>query len=120
MQANFDYIEEKDRIYEIAMMNAEDKNENQIDCLDFINKFRCLKTDPFKKARTMMIKMSQGKYKFIDENKYIGLGILNQGIREPIVLKSQHPSSKNGIGFIYSRYKYYPNRRREFIKWVKG
>ena len=120
MQANFDYIEGKDRRYEIAMMNAEDKNENQIDCLGFINKFRCVKTDPFKKARTMMIKMSQGKYKFIDENKYIGLGILNQGIREPIVLKSQHPSSKNGIGFIYSRYKYYINRRREFIKWIKG
>ena len=120
MEKNFAYIQSKDSLYEREAMNAEDKPVHQIDFDPLFESMIVQKVEPYKKAQQIMISMSNGKYKVRDENgEFLGLGFANCGIKVPIQLKSQHPSSKNGIGFIYSRYKIYPNIRFKFIKWVK-
>jgi hypothetical protein len=121
MEKNFAYIQAKDALYERQAMNVEDKPINQIDFEPLFESMLVVNVEPFKKSQQIMIAMSKGKYKVRDEEGgFIGLGFANSGIKVPIQLKSQHPASKKGIGFIYLRYKIYPNRRRESIKWVKS
>jgi hypothetical protein len=120
MQRNFDYIERKDSLIERQMMNLEDKPTYYVDFDQFFERLLCFQIVLFKKAQEIMITMSKGKYKVNDQNGFIGLGSRNNGIKVPIEVKSQHPSSKNGIGFVYSRNKYYPNRKRENINWINS
>jgi hypothetical protein len=119
MEKNIAYIQAKDILLERNSMNSEDKPIYQIDFDLAFESILVDKVEPFKKAQQIMVAMSNGKYKVRDEEGgFIGLGFANSGIKVPIQLTSQHPANKNGVGFIYSKYKIYPNRRREFIRWV--
>jgi len=111
LQKNFDYLEKMDREREQSEMNAEDKPTEWTSVSVQIH------VVPMENSMKIFISMARGK-PIADEQGLLGLGARQTGIRKPIVLKTQ--TRKNGLGFVYNRYRRYPNRRYSDIHWVKG
>lgn len=111
LQKNFDYLEKLDREREQTEMNAEDKPS------EWTSVRVEMRATPIDNSMRIFIIMSRGK-PVTDERGLIGLGANQQGIREPIRLKTQ--TRRNGLGFVFSRFRRYPNRKYVQIQWVSN
>ena len=111
LQKNFDYLERLDREREQCEMNAEDKPT------EWTSVKVEIRVIPIDNSMRIFMTLSRGK-SVTDERGLLGLGARQQGIREPIRLKTQ--TRKNGLGFVFSRFRRYPNRKYAPIQWVSS
>lgn len=115
MNANFQYIELKDRKQEWMDMSGEDRPNWNYQHLLIIDNYNedsyCVMIEGLYILQKLSIK---DEYNLGD-----GLGISKQGMIEPIQVTIRKPKCRYGLGFQYKRKRIYPNRQVEFIKWVK-
>ena len=121
MNANFQYIELKDRRLEWMNMSCEDKPEWNYQHLHMSYHDNIL----LERNKYEPIVAGVGLYlleKLSIKNEYYigdGLGLSKQGIVEPIQMTRRQSKCHHGIGFQYDRRRKYPNRHLDFIRWVK-
>lgn len=121
MNANFQYIELKDRRQEWMNMSGED--DPKWNCQHLL-----ISND---EDDILLFGQNEVSYGMIDGlyileklsikdeyNMGDGLGISKQGMIQPIIIEIRHSKDRKGVGFHYNKIQRYPNRSREFIKWV--
>ena len=101
-----EYVQAKDERGENAMMNAEDKEDHLYRTLTDEEPGDNHTFQWFQKPLELMVRMSKGKYKGggvgrgrDHQGLFMGLGVNNTGIREPVSLKERLNTDRKGVGF---------------------
>lgn len=98
-----EYVQAKDERQENAMMNREDKADFLLlrdeEPVDSGNRGSSTNFKWFQKPLELMVRMSKGKYGCGGGVSFMGLGVNNTGIREPVALKERLNTDRKGVGF---------------------
>ena len=103
-----EYVQAKDERQENAMMNREDKADFLLlrdeEPVDSGNRGSSTNFKWFQKPLELMVRISKGKYRCSgggggDGVSFMGLGVNNTGIREPVALKERLNTDRKGVGF---------------------